>query len=324
MIGTPVITSKLQYADFEKYFERQAVQMLPRQFEFGNKNMDMADNSICLYPEKIGSSKKRKKKTNGLVRRLKRLNSGCESNVRLVMISLDKHPTFIGLINESCSISTVKQIFISTFCLNGYTMVGTDLRLLYEAEDLSDQTVLSSIITEKEVIKLYAVFRKPILAPSIEQRSIFATTEPEIAAIKRLKNCKIFIRNFEACVVNASHFHNSADRLRFDLPTTEFTLNLHRNNQVVLSTDLGDVLLDLSILLRKYVTQLGRLSHKLIQDSNHEPGTEGYIRFKADIQNLLDAARYLAPLFLNIQNLSIPLSNEPPRILSEVPHRRRQ
>ena len=162
MIGTPVITSKLQYADFEKYFERQAVQMLPRQFEFGNKNMDMADNSICLYPEKIGSSKKRKKKTNGLVRRLKRLNSGrflnghvyvhaitiqiqfkgCESNVRLVMISLDKHPTFIGLINESCSISTVKQIFISTFCLNGYTMVGTDLRLLYEAEDLSDQTGL--------------------------------------------------------------------------------------------------------------------------------------------------------------------------------------
>ena len=72
----------------------------------------------------------------------------------------------------------------------------------------------------------------------------------------RLKNCKIFIRNFEACVVNASHFHNSADRLRFDLPTTEFTLNLHRNNQVVLSTDLGDVLLDLSILLRF-------LNHKL-------------------------------------------------------------
>ena len=114
---------------------------------------------------------------------------------------------------------------------------------------------------------MYAVFRKPILEPSIEQRSIFATTESEIAAIKRfrrcnlfqlisikkclrLKNCKIFIRNFEACVVNASHFHNSADRLRFDLPTTEFTLNLHRNNQVVLSTDLGDVLLNLSILLR--------------------------------------------------------------------------
>ena len=76
MIGTPVITSKLQYADFEKYFERPAVQMLPRQFEFCNKNMDMADNSICLFPEKNGSSKKRKKNTHGLVRRLKRLNSG--------------------------------------------------------------------------------------------------------------------------------------------------------------------------------------------------------------------------------------------------------
>ena len=49
------------------------------------------------------------------------------------------------------------------------------------------------------------------------------------------------------------------------------------------------------------MTQLGRLSHKLIQDSNHEAGTEEYIRFKADIQNLLDAARYLAPLLLNIQ-----------------------
>ena len=58
------------------------------------------------------------------------------------MISIDKHPTFIGLINDCCSISTVKQIFISTFCLNGYTMVGTDLRLLYEAEDVSDHTGL--------------------------------------------------------------------------------------------------------------------------------------------------------------------------------------
>ena len=67
---------------------------------------------------------------------------GCESNVRLVMISLDKHPSFIGLINEYCSILTVKQIFNSTFCLNGYTIVGLDLRLLYEAEDLSDQTGL--------------------------------------------------------------------------------------------------------------------------------------------------------------------------------------
>ena len=133
--------------------------------------------------------------------------------------------------------------------------------------------VLSSVKSDKEVVKFYAVFRKPILTPSIEQRSIFATTESEIAAIKRwiyckllhlhifivafssnkhyrLKNCRIFIRNFEACVINASHFHNSADRLRFDLPTTEFTMNLNRNNQAVLATDLGDVLLDLSVILR--------------------------------------------------------------------------
>ena len=51
-------------------------------------------------------------------------------------------------------------------------------------------------------------------------------------------------------MINASQFHNSADRLRFDLPTTEFTMNLNRNNQAVLSTDLGDVLLDLSVVLR--------------------------------------------------------------------------
>lgn len=68
------------------------------------------------------------------------------------MISLDKHPTFIGLINECCSFSTVKQIFISTFCLNGYTMVGTDLRLLYEAEDVSDHTGLLA----KRARKLFA------------------------------------------------------------------------------------------------------------------------------------------------------------------------
>ena len=76
----------------------------------------------------------------------------------------------------------------------------------------------------------------------------------------RLKNCKIFIRNFEACVINASQFHNSADRLRFDLPTTEFTMNLNRNNQAVLSTDLGDVLLDLSVVLR----------YSIVVDMRHE------------------------------------------------------
>ena len=51
-------------------------------------------------------------------------------------------------------------------------------------------------------------------------------------------------------MINASQFHNSADRLRFDLPTTEFTMNLNRNNQAVLAGDLGDVLLDLSFVLR--------------------------------------------------------------------------
>ena len=92
---------------------------------------------------------------------------GCESNVRLVMISLDKHPTFIGLINESCSISTVKQIFISTFCLNGYTMVGTDLRLLYEAEDLFDQTGLLA----ERARQFFAYTFGPIY--HLDQRMIF-------------------------------------------------------------------------------------------------------------------------------------------------------
>ena len=67
---------------------------------------------------------------------------GSESNTRLVTISMDKHPTFIGLINEFCNISTLKQLWISTFRSNGFTMPEIDLRLLYEAEDLSDQTGL--------------------------------------------------------------------------------------------------------------------------------------------------------------------------------------
>ena len=76
MIGFPEITPKLQYSDFQKYFERPVIQMVHPQFESGNQNMDMIENSIRLYPEKIGSSKKRKKKTHGLVRRFKKLNSG--------------------------------------------------------------------------------------------------------------------------------------------------------------------------------------------------------------------------------------------------------
>ena len=146
---------------------------------------------------------------------------------------------------------------------------------------------------------------------------------------------------------NASQFKNSADRLRFDLPTTNFSITLDRNNQAILSEDLGDVLLgrfsDWCLLIdspnqsksekklgiykqirdhiliitwktyeralghlkvswttakaveispgfqikfsfRKYVTELGRLSHKLIQDPDHEIGSEEYISFKAKFQ----------------------------------------
>ena len=134
---------------------------------------------------------------------------GCESDMRLITISIDKYPTFIGLINENCTISTIKQICISTFRLNGFTMLETDLRILYAAEDLSDQTcmilthspsklvlirydrvvfiflILRSIVSERELTKLYSVFRKSFLAPFIRQRSVYATTESEIAAINR-------------------------------------------------------------------------------------------------------------------------------------------
>ena len=44
---------------------------------------------------------------------------------------------------------------------------------------------LSGILPQLEVLKLFAVCRKPVLAPFIQQRSIYATTELEIAAINR-------------------------------------------------------------------------------------------------------------------------------------------
>ena len=69
MIGTPVITSKLQYSDFEKYFEGPSMQMVPQDFKSGNKN---ADSDLYMFQEKIGSSKKRKQKTLGRVPRFKR------------------------------------------------------------------------------------------------------------------------------------------------------------------------------------------------------------------------------------------------------------
>ena len=72
MIGTPVITSKLKYSDFEKYFERPSMQMVPHDFKSGNKKVDFGQSSVYLFQEKIGSSKKRKQKTHGRVPRFKR------------------------------------------------------------------------------------------------------------------------------------------------------------------------------------------------------------------------------------------------------------
>ena len=119
-------------------------------------------NDIYLVPGKVGSSKKRRQNTHGLIQKFRRLDFGklpsknyfyskmsffisfigSESKKRLVMISMDKHPTFIGLINEFCNISTLKQMLISTLRSNHFTMPEIDLRLLYEADDLSDQTGL--------------------------------------------------------------------------------------------------------------------------------------------------------------------------------------
>ena len=71
MIGTPVITSKLQYSDFEKYFERPSMQMIPQEFKSSNKNKDLGHSYRYFFQEKIGSSKKRKQKTHGRVPKFK-------------------------------------------------------------------------------------------------------------------------------------------------------------------------------------------------------------------------------------------------------------
>ena len=57
-------------------------------------------------------------------------------------------------------------------------------------------------------------------------------------------------------MANASQFKNSSDRLRFDLPATNLTVTLNRNNQAILSEDLGDVLLDLSVILRLEISTI--------------------------------------------------------------------
>ena len=148
MIGVPAMTSKLEFSNFEKYFAK--LTSTNPNIQSGYENF--RGNFVYALPGKIGNSKKRKQSTtNGLFTRLKRgkifrkfdgfwIISGAGSDLRLITISIDKYPTFIGLINENCTISTIKQICISTFCLNGFTMLETDLRILYAAENLSGQT----------------------------------------------------------------------------------------------------------------------------------------------------------------------------------------
>ena len=69
MIGVPAMTSKLEFSNFEKYFDKM-ISTIPN-IQSGYENF--RGNFVYAVPGKIGNSKKRKQNTtSGLFTRLKK------------------------------------------------------------------------------------------------------------------------------------------------------------------------------------------------------------------------------------------------------------
>ena len=237
----------------------------------------------------------------------------------LLYIEYMSHPPFLIVIDKARTVKNLKQMMEKTLSLYNYISTNAaQMRLLYNGQLQDDKAKLLDVLKEGATeARMAMVTTKPSIVPTFTDRvALPDMPEEHRQANQTLNSCRILLRNFAACNSNAEGFRKPSDRVRFNTPVTKTQPN-------VVSEDLGEFIIDVSKEVKKYSVSLNRLANKMTQDKNMDRNSLEYERYKTDIQNLMDAARYASPMFMNMAKFTLPLSQPSPRRVSVMPRRGR-
>lgn len=237
----------------------------------------------------------------------------------LIYIEYMSHPPFLIAIDKARTVKNLKQMMEKTLSLYNYIATNaTQMRLLYNGQLQDDKSKLIDVLKGGATeARMAMVTTKPSIVPTFTDRvALPEMPEEQRQANQTLNSCRILLRNFSACNSNAEGFRKPSDRVRFNTPVTKTQPN-------VVSEDLGEFIIDVSKEVKKYSVSLNRLANKMTQDKNMDRNSLEYERYKTDIQNLMDAARYASPMFMNMAKFTLPLSQPSPRRVSVMPRRGR-
>merc|ERR1711953_67653 len=121
-------------------------------------------------------------------------------------------------------------------------------------------------------------------------------------AYQRCQMMLVFMRNFEACLEFAEKNLDPDDRPKFNDC-------LERVSNIPLVVELGDILIKLAPLVRRWAILMSKLSDFCMVDPTAEQtNLENQRRL---IQSCMDACRYAWPLFNHMSRLIVPLQQEP-------------
>ena len=226
-----------------------------------------------------------------------------------IFIEHINHPMMIMKINSEQKIISVKKKIQNILRKSRYYVPDVfRIRLIFNTKILKDDVMLNHAFGDLQTVRCAMVLNEPFvtrnLNPPESQKSSM-----EMKTIQKLKSCQILLRNVDACNKAAENFLQPRARQRFSEPTIAFT-------GTVFSKDLGQLILTIADQSRRLSLNLSRLGHRLVKDQTLTPHSHEYERYKRLIQNVMDATRYMGPLFKSLSKFVIPLASNSPRPIS--------
>jgi len=199
----------------------------------------------------------------------------------LIRVEYTDHPSFLIRIDKTKRVIQLKEMMEKCLELYNFNIVRTnEMGLLFKTERLEDDTKLMAIpgININGCNTLALVTTRPGFPRAFEDRALREELNGNQQRAKNVMNSsRILLRNFQACVSNASHQLKPGDRVRFNVPPTKTQDN-------VISNDLGIFVTEVSEVVREFAVELSKLSNHMVQDRALDRDSPQYINYKKSIQ----------------------------------------
>ena len=280
--------------------------------------LDMSDTCDLSFPPIMaGSSRKRTVKRSftafmsGLIPNINSSTNGNSIEGRKILLFIDhlNHPSFMVFMNIGRKVVFLKQTLLKTLERFSYSRCQlNDIRLIFNANQLGDEKTLVELFKNLPAVRISVVMNKPYIISTMTSR-IDSRSQGQNETIYRYKICWILLRNIQACNRAAETYLEPNQRIRFNEPIIEI-------KGIIFAEHFGKLITNIADEMRRLSINLLKMANIMIKDENMVPHSIDYNNYKYLIQNLMNAARYAAPLFKTMSKFVIPLPQQSPRQIS--------